>query len=345
MWHTLSRRDFSKLSTGAVLGVGVQLAGAANAAAQTAGLSAHVPADVEEFSRLADKVSNWGRWGAEDQLGAVNFVTPQITKRAGALVTRGEVVHCGGPIPGMQQKNLHEASLELSASGTDLWKAIDDRLTLEIHGRPGQTHLDALAHVFYRERGYNNREFPGTESNRMPVNGIEAVRDGIVGRGVFIDLPRAFGKRWLEPGDLISPDQFARLLRDQRVELKSGDILYIRHGHAALAAQRERSGPTNPLAATGGLSLACAEMLHRAEPSIIATDGGLETAPAQVQGIFLPWHILCIVMMGVRLVDGAHLERLASACIQFGRSEFLTTIAPIEITGGSASPVNPLCIF
>jgi len=342
----LSRRNLGKLGTGMLIAAGTQLVTSPTSAIAQGmiGTNGSGLLSPEEFGRLAEKVSNWGRWGADDQLGALNFITPAIVRRALAQAEAGDTVHCGGPIPGMERENLAAASLTLSFGGTPAWQSVDDRLTLEIHGRPGQTHLDALAHIAYRGRGYNDRAFPSSPTNRMPFNGIESVRKGVVGRGVLIDLPRALGKTWLAPEDVLSPDQFSRLLVEQNIKLRSGDILYIRHG-TAFAKPTASSRSEAPLAVTGGLSIACAEIIHKAEPALIATDGGLDIVRPQVQRNPIPWHVLCIAMMGVRLIDGAHLENLAQACSRHRKSDFLTIIAPIEIVGGTASPVNPICIF
>lgn len=336
-----TRRDFAVMMPAAAMAVGTQAA--AQERPDTMSGGARDVLSSEAFHRLALRVSNWGRWGPEDQRGSANLLNPGRTKAALRTVELGETVHCGRPVPALQSAQSSHGRLDLSVDGAGEFSAINDRVTLNLHGRGSPTHLDALAHIYYRGRGYNGRPFPTTAANRVPHNGIEAVHEGIVGRGVLIDLPAALGKPWLEPDDIIFPAQLAKLLRDRAISIETGDIVFVRMGRPPESATT--SLPQNVKSATGGLAIECAELIHRLSPSVVVSDGGMEIGVPQVQDLRIPWHVLLITMMGIPLVDGADLKALAGRCGELGRTAFACVIAPLELTGGTSSPVNPICIL
>lgn len=330
-----SRRQIGGLGLGALSSVVVASASAKARGAGGTPSAPVAPMTSDAFHALAEKVSNWGRWGATDELGAMNLLTPERARAALRSVVHGRTVACGKPVPALQTHGGASGDLKLTIAGQDEFTAVNDRLTLDLHGYGSATHLDALGHIYYRGRGYNGRPFPGVEGDRVAYAGIETAAGGIVGRGVLLDLAGALNKPWLAHDDVIDPAQLREILVRQRIRLRPGDILFVRMGWP----------PAGAPAGTGGLAIACAELIRDAQPSIIVSDGGMEIARPQVEGIRIPWHILTIAMMGVRLVDSADLDRLAATVRELRATQFAVTIAPIEFTGGTASPVNPLCLF
>ncbi len=297
-----------------------------------------------QFIALMERVSNWGRWGKTDTLGALNLITPATIRRAQTLIREGITVSCATPIPFFVPGAAAPANqLSLWLDAADQWGAVNDRVTLVPHGRNGMTHLDALAHIYYRGKHYNGVPFTGVLENRAGPMSIEAAGRGFTGRGVLIDLPAALGKEWLDPSDRITPEQLRKAIAATGTPLASGDILIFNTGMEAL--KRARGGDSTAPLATGGLQIECVETIHSADPALIISDAGMDTLPAEVQSVLIPWHVACIVMMGVQLVDGAALSELIATCRRLQRSAFFCTVAPVSFVGATASPVNPICVF
>ncbi len=296
------------------------------------------------FRQLAQRVSNWGRWGSADRLGALNEITPAVRLAAARLIRQGITVHCGGPIPSLQPGSGDKSGrMDLRLDRADDWGAVNDVVELDVHGHFRLTHLDALGHIFYRGQHYNGVPFIGFPNGRVEEQGIETARAGISGRGVFLDLAAAAGKPWLEPTDRVTPEGLQHAIAATGTRLLPGDILLFNTGFAELqAARNTRWGEEID---TGGLQIECAELLHGARPALILSDAGFDSFPSEVERVKIPWHVLAIVMMGVRLVDCGYLQELRQTCRKLGRSTFFCSIAPVEYTGATSSPVNPICFF
>jgi hypothetical protein len=172
---------------------------------------------------------------------------------------------------------------------------------------------------------------------------METAAGGIVGRGVLLDLAAVKGKAWLEPEDRLTPTEFEQAIAATGTTLKPGDILYLHSGVDAM--QKAEALSPGSWVSTGGLQVECAEMIHRAGVAVIVSDGGTDSRPSEVESVAIPWHVLCIVQMGVRLVDCAYLADLLSACRSAKRSEFFTVISPASYVGATSSPVNPICML
>jgi hypothetical protein len=183
--------------------------------------------------------------------------------------------------------------------------------------------------------------FKGVLANHISPHGVETARKGIVGRGVLIDLAAAMGKPWLEASDRVTPDGLQKAISDTGTQLEPGDILFFNSGSNRLASS---ATPGQELS-TGGLQIECAEIIHEARPALVISERGFDTMPSEVESILIPWHVLLIVYMGVRMIDGADLTDLIATCDRLRRSTFLCTIAPLVLTGNSGSPVNPICVF
>ncbi|MBW8910479.1 MAG: cyclase family protein [Sphingomonas sp.] len=338
----LARRSFLAGGTAALLSAGLP----AGAARPRPLLMPARDGRISEgaFRLLAQRVSNWGRWGAADRLGALNEITPAVRFSAARLIRQGISVHCGGPIPSLQQGSGDKSGrIDLRLDRANDWGAVNDIVELDVHGHFRLTHLDALGHIFYRGQHYNGVPFTGFRNGRVEGQGIETARAGISGRGVFLDLAAAVGKPWLEPTDRVTPEGLRRAIAATGTRLLPGDILLFNTGFAELQAARgTRWGEEID---TGGLQVECAEMLHAARPALILSDAGFDSFPSEVERVKIPWHVLTIVMMGVRLVDCGYLQELRQTCRKLARSTFFCSIAPVEYTGATSSPVNPVCFF
>jgi kynurenine formamidase len=216
-----------------------------------------------------------------------------------------------------------------------------DYLALAPHGY-ATSHLDALCHIFYEGNLYN-----GYSSERVTPHGalelsVDALRDGVVSRGVLLDVPAAKGRPWLEPGQPIHPADLEQAERNGGVQVESGDILLVRTGRFALVAA---DGDWNPRERLAGLHADCLPWLHERGVAALGSDGVSDVHPSGIEDVRLPVHVVGIVAMGLSLLDNLDLEALAVACREESRAAFLLTIAPLVLSRGTASPVNPIALF
>jgi kynurenine formamidase len=296
-----------------------------------------------DFAELATRVDNAGRWGSDDELGTLNFLTEQGRLQAAGLVRTGTMVSCAerfDPSRFAQPGAIAVAAqLTLETDQGPDWKAVNDRLLVSLHGHDAPTHLDALAHFFYQGTGYNKRPVRDVSPTGVSANAVTSSQAGIAGRGVLIDLPAARGEAFLAPGEAAAMSDVTAALDRAELAIAPGDILFIRTGWPT-AGKSVTADSGMP-----GLSIECAEWVHRSELAMIVTDCALDPAPSQVADIIVPWHILALARMGLRLIDLANLEALAENCSRLRRWEFFAVISTIPIAGSTSSPVNPLALF
>jgi kynurenine formamidase len=285
-------------------------------------------------------LSNWRRWGEQDQLGTLNLITAKKRAAAAALVRSGRVVSCARPIPTEPgPSNPEPAVHRMIGTHSDGWGA--DSFSLASHGY-ATTHLDALCHIFYEGRLYN-----GYSSERVTPQGafelsVDFLRHGIVSRGVLLDVPAAKGKAWLEPGEPIHPADLEQAEDSASVRVESGDVLFVRTGRFARVAAH---GDWNPREQLAGLHADCLPWLHARGVAALGSDGVSDVHPSGIDDVRLPIHVVGIVAMGLSLLDNLDLEELARACREENRGAFLLTIAPLVLSRGTASPVNPIALF
>lgn len=301
----------------------------------------------ERAAELFESTKQWGRWGDDDQRGALNLLTSERTAAAATLVRDGTVVSCGRPLPVAPaldnptpaQHHMLLAGDVLAARGL---QASADFVGVAFHGM-AVSHVDALCHVFVEGRMWNG--FPASDVTSLGArrNSIEPAAAGIVGRGVLLDLPRRRGTRWLEPGDAVGPDELAATCASQGVEVRPGDILLVSTGRDE---RRAELGPWSPASeGLAGLHPECIPWLHERDVAVLGSDGVSDTLPAEAHDWPMPLHMCLLVGMGVHLLDNLHLGRLVAACAAAGRWEFLFTVSALHIGGGTGSPVNPVAVL
>jgi kynurenine formamidase len=299
-----------------------------------------VPRTADDVRALHRRLSNWGRFGDADQLGTLNLVTPAKRIQAAALVRSGRSVSCAraldtAPAPDNPRPALHL----MMGTASEGYGA--DFVALAPHGY-STSHVDALCHIFHEGRLYNGHPIERVTARGALALGIESMCDGIVSRGVLLDVPRASGRVWLEPGEAILPEALERAEAAAGLRVEAGDVLLVRTGRFALRAER---GPWNPHERLAGLHAACLPWLHARGVAALGGDGVSDVVPSGVEGERLPIHSVALVAMGLPLLDNLDLERLAAACADEERCAFLLAIAPLVIRGGTASPVNPIAVF
>jgi kynurenine formamidase len=303
-----------------------------------------------DFDKLFQEVCNWGRWGADDELGTLNYIQPEHVSAAAALVRIGRSVSLALPIntvagpdngrPAVHYMvKLHDSDPERGEP-----RFAGDYLASEIHGN-GRTHIDALCHISYNDRLYNGKPASSLTCNGPSLQDIAVYAQGIVGRGVLLDIPRLRGVKWVEPGDGVSYDELLQAEAAQGVRLGTGDILLFRTGHHR---RRLEMGPwDNSYAGQGraGLYPDAVRLLHERQVAAFLPDGDGETVPSNVDGVAHPIHALQIAAMGMACADNLQFEDLVEVCESEHRWEFLLVTAPLRIPRGTGSLVNPLAIF
>jgi len=306
-----------------------------------------VDVTAAEFAALFESVSSWGRWGPEDELGALNQITPEHVVAAARLVRSGVVVSlslplnttrapdCPAPAEFRMTQN-HDADAGLGAMGF-----AKDFIGVDYHS-DGHTHIDALCHVAYEGRLYNDVEAGSVTADGAAAEAIDVVKDGVLGRGVLLDVPRLRGLPWLEPGEHVMPEDLEAAARAQGVEVGEGDILLVRTGHPRRLAEH---GPWDTASLKAGLHPTVMPLLAERGVVALGCDGNSDTAPSSTEGVAFPIHVLALNAMGVLLLDYLDLEELRGACEAAGRWEFLCVTAPLRVDGGTGSPVNPLAIL
>ena len=302
-----------------------------------------------QIVELLERVSNWGRWGAEDQRGALNFITVVKRVAAARLVTSGETISLSLPLPTRPARDnptpVTHLMIRSGQTGHPLGSfGCADYFAIEPHGL-ATTHLDALCHHFWRGKLYNGFD----ASNEIDFQGahkcaIDVAREGIISRGVLLDIPRIRGVEWLEPGDAIYPADLEAAERAEHIAVGEGDVMLLRTGRFTL--RRAKGVGAIPGLAMPGLHASCLEWLHDRKIAVLGSDAVSDVLPTPYEApLKMPIHTGTLVMMGVHLIDNAALDGLADACARMGRYEFMFNLLPLVLERGTASPANPVALF
>ena len=297
-------------------------------------------ADVD---RMMKELSNWGRWGKDDQLGAMNLITPAKRKQAAALMREGVSISLARETnteTALDNPQPYEHSMTLSGVGNRGQFSVD-KIGVSFHGYQ-HTHLDALCHMFWQGKMYNG--FPQEEVTKEGATklSISNLKQGIFTRGILIDLPKLKGVAYLEPGTAIYPEDLDAWEKKTKIKVSPGDVIFVRTGRWA---RRAAVGPWNVSTNSAGLHASCARWIKQRDVAIIGSDAASDLLPSGIEGVSHPIHQLVLVAMGVYIFDNCDLEALSEACEKRNRWEFLLTAAPIAVAGGTGSPLNPIATF
>jgi kynurenine formamidase len=306
----------------------------------TVGAVAAEPMSTDDVLGLHDQLSNWGRWGDDDQLGALNFVTREVTTTATATVRSGRTVSCARPLPTeAAADNTSPVAHHMIGTATEGYGG--DYFAIAPHGY-ATSHIDALCHIFHRGKIYNGYPVETVTAHGATQLGIHHLRSGIVTRGVLVDVPALRGVEALAPGEPIFPEDLEAGEQAAGMTVQSGDALLIRTGRWRW---RELHGPWVPSQGMAGLDAACLAWLHERQVALLGSDGVSDVMPSRVDTVMMPIHTVAIVAMGLHLLDNLDLDQLSVACVAEGRWEFLLAVAPLVLERGTASPVNPIAVF
>ncbi|MER6070374.1 cyclase family protein [Streptomyces sp. NPDC001817] len=298
----------------------------------------------EEFDALFEAVRTWGRWAPADR-GAWNRVTADRVRRATAAVRSGTVVPLAMPWntrPGPDNRTpaLHHMTDLGDVEGPEP-SARKDFIAADYHGK-GITHLDALCHIAYRGRLYDGRRAGDVVDSAGARFGAVSALGPLVTRGVLLDLPAVLGIRWLEPGRAVRAEDIAVAERALDASIGEGDAVLLRSGHVR---RRAELGAWDPDTASAGFHVDAVPLLAERGIVLLGGDGDSDVRPSPVEGVHSPVHALALAAMGVPLLDNLDLEGLSAASAEARRYEFLLVVAPLNIPGGTGSPVNPVAVL
>jgi len=303
---------------------------------------------------MGARCRNWGRWGPDDERGTLNYITPDRIVAATRCVRRGAVFSLAIPFdsqgPQINQPRRFNPIHRMILTGLDFTSGAftrpgnvgfaDDMVIMALQCA---TQWDALAHCFLDGRLYNGYDANLVSSMGAKKNSIDKIADGVVARGVLLDISRYKGVEWLQPGYPITVDDLEGAERAHGVSAGRGDALLVRTGQMAMCQAQgwgDYAGGDAP-----GLSLSTAEWLHAREIAAVATDTwGAEVRPNEIAGSYQPLHQVLIPHMGMLVGEIFNLEALAADCARDGVYEFLFTAPPLPITGAVGSPINPLAV-
>jgi kynurenine formamidase len=304
---------------------------------------------MEDFRSIAKRVSNWGRWGSDDQRGTLNLIGAAEIAHAATLARRGAVFALGIPFgaDGPQDGRVRQNPVRLmSATGhgtpkyPGAFRFADDYVFMALQAA---SQWDAVGHVYYDEKLYNGFDASELSDAGAAVLDITNLSPGVVGRGVLLDVARHAGVEWLEKGTAIGPDLLDEVAAAQGVEIRQGDILLVRTGwRRVFTKDNDAMAFKN---GEPGLSVLTAEWLHEKAVAAIGSDNyAVEVLPGEYAGEYLPLHMIAIRDMGMPLAEILDFETLADDCALDGVYEFFFAAPPILFTNGVGSPINPIAV-
>ncbi len=315
-------------------------------------MTASIPSEKQVLEWMTS-LSNWGRWGGDDQLGCLNLITAAKRKKAAELVQEGATVSCARPITTEMSPDVaYQVQRYMVDSGegrdTDTPERKRTRrgaaefIGMVFHGQT-ITHIDSLSHYSWEGKMYNGRPASLVTSREgAQAHSIENTSSGIVSRGVLLDITRVRGVPWLSGDDPVMPEDLEAAERLEGVRVEEGDILLVRTGNYR---RRLEQGPRPNTEPSTACQVACAPWFKERGVAMLGTDTPNDIRPSQYPNIVSPTHIMCLVTLGLWLIDNANLEELAQACQQRGRYEFLLAMGPLRLRNVTGSPVNPIAMF
>jgi len=305
-----------------------------------------LPSDADVRSWIRDR-SNWGRWGKDDQLGALNLVTPAKRVAATRVVRNGRSVSLSRPFPKEPgPNNAYPAQHYMRTVPRGKGGFAADYYGIFYHGI-ASTHIDALCHTWDEGGMWNGRD-PKKEVTfeGATFGGVEHWSEGIITRCVMLDVPRHRGVASVTQDAPVHGWELDEILSKRGIRLEPGDAVAVYSGRDAWQANNPDTPYGRPFGGgpniRPGLHVSCLPFLRDHDVSLLVWDM-LDHLPI---GYDIPWAVhAALFAYGVALVDNALLEPAAKACVEEGRDEFMLVIAPLRVVGGTGSPANPLAVF
>ena len=317
-------------------------------------MSVSWPSQDDLLKWLNSDLSNWGRWGSDDQKGTLNHLSPGKTLQAVGLVSEGVTVSCARPVEFAAAPDALRPPQHFMISAGDTYRRGEsatsgdrqlavDYFGLIFHGQT-VTHIDSLAHFFWDGQTYNGRPSSVVSTAEGATEfDVMAASGGIVTKAVLVDVPLLRGVDFIERGDGVGVADIETAEREHGVRVEKGDVLLLRTGQLG---RREVDGPVDPrVSGSAGPSPDILPLLHEREVAVLGSDTGNDVAPNPYERFTNPVHQVGIVGMGLWILDNAWLDDLAEACVKRGKWEFMFSILPLKLPAVTGSPVNPVAIF
>ncbi|MDX1384710.1 MAG: cyclase family protein [Thermoanaerobaculia bacterium] len=306
------------------------------------GAQAPEPVTRAEFDRWMQEISNWGRWGDDDELGTLNLITPEKTLAATRLVREGTTVSMALDLNKVQStRNANPFRHTLTVSTFSGHQVAGDDYGVQYHGF-AHSHLDGLPHFVHKGKMYNGFPVEGLKPEGAEHLGIHNFKNGIVTRGVLVDVPWLRGVDFLEPGTALTRADYEEFERRTGITISSGDVVLVHTGRWEGIRQR---GEAPFLQSTAGSHASLAKFFKERDVAVIGCDGVSDVMPSGVEGLANPLHELVLVGLGMPILDNLDLGPVSAAARERNRFEFLFVGAPLRVPGGTGSPLNPLAIF
>ena len=315
-------------------------------------MPANVPSEQEVLGYF-DSLSNWGRWGEDDQMGTLNFLSQEKVKQAVGLVQDGTTVSCARTVTFEAEADIPRPPLHYMLESGEGW-ASGDKVT----NRPSQasidffgmvfhgyaiTHVDSLAHFFWEGKMYNGRPAHLVSTSLGATFGsVEEAHEGIISRAVLVDVPMIRGIDWVERGEGVMIDDILAAEERCGFKVEEGDVLLIRTGQLH---RRNTEGPVDRSAGSTACQASVLPLFYERGIAMMGSDTGNDVNPPQYEKVPSPIHQVSITAMGIWILDNADLEGVAQACKERNRWEFMITIGPLRLHNTTGSPVNPIAIF
>jgi kynurenine formamidase len=313
--------------------------------------SAHATRDSRltraEFEALFRHLKGTADYGPDDRRGALNHLTAARVREAAHEVRLGRSVSLARPIetePTADDPVPARHHMTGAIGKHHLERGLDfatDRFAMNVHG-DGFSHIDALCHVIFDSKLYNDVPVASITPDGATALSIEVIETGIIGRGVLLDIPRLHGLPWLEPGDVVTGEDLSAAELAQHVHIGPGDVLFVRVGHSRRRMER---GPWDVAHARAGLHPTALQFVADRKIAALGSDGNNDAAPSNTDGVDFPIHALAVNALGIHLLDYLHFEDLVALCDQHRRWSFLAVIAPLRLPGATGSPINPIAIL
>lgn len=305
--------------------------------------------DEETFEAWFDELSNHGRWGEGDQLGTLNLITPEVRRATAAEVTAGVSVSLARTAEKTEAiDNPSPFGHEMLGVGTPVAEVDGliygfgaDRFTVSFHGF-AHSHLDALCHIFHRGKLYNGFSQERVTPQGAEVLSVLTMKDGILTRGVLIDLPALLDVPYLDDGHVITVEELERWETATNSRIRPGDAVLLRTGRWQ---KRGAEGPWDPMAGAAGVHPRVAYWLKARDVALVGSDSAMDALPSLVEGYPFPFHDLSIAGMGMPILDSLDLEALSATAARMRRNYFMLHVAPLAVGGATGSPVNPIATF
>jgi kynurenine formamidase len=294
-----------------------------------------------ELDALFEELDNAGRWGKDDELGTLNLITDAKRIAAASLVRTGRVLSLARDLNTTQSANNPSPVRHTMCYQAHYPIGAVDALCLDMHGF-ALTHLDAVAHVYRDQDLYNHRKAADVaHPSGLTFGDMLAQKDGIFTRGVLLNIAAARGVEWLTPDDGVTAADLDAAERRQRVRVESGDCIFV---YTGLQKREAAEGPEN-LGQRVGIMPDAIKWMHAREVAVYSGDCVDAFPNPYGPRYVIYFHAIALAAMGLILLDIPALEPLVELCTEHKRSDFLLTMAPLRIKGGTGSPVNPIAVF